>query len=91
MAAVFARFGRRAIAGGVFAAGAAMATTSYMRDSRRTVECGRNFDNSAFVFIKPHANTKATQELVAKTLAAKGIKIIKVSPKIHYILEYPCI
>lgn len=31
--------------------------------------------NSAFVFIKPHANTAAAQALVKKTLAAKGIAI----------------
>jgi hypothetical protein len=31
--------------------------------------------NSAFVFIKPHANTTRTQTLVHSTLAAKGIKI----------------
>lgn len=31
--------------------------------------------NSAFVFIKPHANTTRTQTLVQSTLAAKGIKI----------------
>ena len=30
----------------------------------------------AFVFIKPHANTEATQALVKATLTAKGIKII---------------
>lgn len=31
--------------------------------------------NSAFVFIKPHANTRAAQALVAKTLAANSIAI----------------
>lgn len=31
--------------------------------------------NSAFVFIKPHANTKAAQQLVASTLKSKGIEI----------------
>ena len=31
--------------------------------------------NSAFVFIKPHANTPAAQKLVAKTLAAHGVAI----------------
>ena len=31
--------------------------------------------NSAFVFIKPHANTTATQNLVQSTLKAKGITV----------------
>lgn len=31
--------------------------------------------NSAFVFIKPHANTKQSQALVSSTLKARGIKI----------------
>ena len=31
--------------------------------------------NSAFVFIKPHANSPAAQKLVAKTLAAHGVAI----------------
>ncbi len=31
--------------------------------------------NSAFVFVKPHANNKAVQELVRKEIQAKGIKI----------------
>lgn len=31
--------------------------------------------NTAFVFIKPHANTKAAQKLVKETLAAKGLTI----------------
>lgn len=33
--------------------------------------------NSAFVFIKPHANTPATQDLVKKTFYQKGIKIVE--------------
>jgi len=33
--------------------------------------------NSAFVFLKPHANTKEVQELVKKTLTEAGIKIQK--------------
>jgi hypothetical protein len=32
--------------------------------------------NSAYVFIKPHANNAATQALVKKTLAEKGITIV---------------
>jgi hypothetical protein len=33
--------------------------------------------NSAFVFIKPQANTAATQSLVSKTLKGQGISIEK--------------
>lgn len=33
--------------------------------------------NNAYVFIKPHANTEKTKELVAKTFADKGIKILE--------------
>jgi hypothetical protein len=33
--------------------------------------------NTAYVFIKPHANNAKTQELVAKTLAEKGIKVLQ--------------
>ncbi|KAL3811280.1 hypothetical protein ACHAXA_009280 [Cyclostephanos tholiformis] len=35
--------------------------------------------NSAFVFVKPHANTKATQNLVREKLLAKGIEILSES------------
>ena len=33
-------------------------------------------DNSAFVFIKPHANTPATQEMVKADFASRGIEIV---------------
>jgi hypothetical protein len=33
-------------------------------------------DNSAFVFIKPHANTPATQEMVKADFASRGINIV---------------
>lgn len=33
--------------------------------------------NSAFVFIKPHANNENTQRVVKDTLAARGIRVIK--------------
>jgi hypothetical protein len=79
MAAFFGRVGRRVLTGGVFAAaGATLGTSAYVSSSNRTIDCGQKFDNSAFVFIKPHANTKAAQELVKSTLLAKGIKITKV-------------
>ncbi len=32
--------------------------------------------NSAFVFVKPHANTEATQKMVREKLAGKGVEII---------------
>ena len=79
MAAFMGRFGRRVLTGGVFAAaGATVGASAYSFSSNRTIECGQKFDNSAFVFIKPHANTKAAQELVKSTLRSKGIKITKV-------------
>lgn len=31
--------------------------------------------NSAFVFVKPHANTKGSQDLVKKVLGERGITI----------------
>jgi len=31
--------------------------------------------NQAFVFIKPHANTRAVQDLVSSTLISKGFVI----------------
>ena len=80
MAAFLGRFGRRVLTGGVFAAaGATLGASAFAGSSNRTIECGQKFDNSAFVFIKPHANTKAAQELVKSTLLAKGIRITKVS------------
>ena len=33
-------------------------------------------DNLAFVFIKPHANTPATQALVTSMLAEKGVNVL---------------
>lgn len=39
-----------------------------------TADC--DGENSAFVFVKPHANTTATQNLVKSTLQSKGIKIL---------------
>ena len=35
--------------------------------------------NSAFVFVKPHANTKATQELVREKLISAGVEILSES------------
>jgi hypothetical protein len=33
-------------------------------------------DNCAFVFVKPHANTAATQRLVSEMITARGINIL---------------
>lgn len=35
--------------------------------------------NSAFVFVKPHANTQATRNLVAEKLTEAGVKILSES------------
>ena len=39
--------------------------------------CAGGNDNSAFVFIKPHANTPKAQAYVKEGLKAKGINILK--------------
>ena len=41
-----------------------------------SAKCDEKKKNSAFVFIKPHANTTATQNLVQATLKAKGITVL---------------
>lgn len=38
--------------------------------------CDAKLQNSAFLFVKPHANTKATQDLVKKKLVDAGIEIL---------------
>jgi hypothetical protein len=45
---------------------------------KREADCGGEpkTPNSAFVFIKPHANTKQAQALVAAGLKARGVNII---------------
>merc|ERR1719223_905225 len=42
-------------------------------------ECEAAPQNSAFVFVKPHANTEATQNLVRNKLTEAGIKILSES------------
>mmetsp|Transcript_8438 Transcript_8438/g.13998 ORF Transcript_8438/g.13998 Transcript_8438/m.13998 type:complete len:330 (+) Transcript_8438:23-1012(+) len=54
------------------AAGVAYAAYSYLNNGEMSTE----EVNAAFVFIKPHANNTKTQQLVASTLASKGIKIV---------------
>ena len=44
--------------------------------TQQEAHCSSDPKNSAFVFIKPHANTAKTQALVSSTLAAKGINVI---------------
>lgn len=39
--------------------------------------CDAKLLNSAFVFVKPHANTEATQELVKRKLTDAGISILE--------------
>lgn len=52
-----------------------LATTTLSLYNRREVYCDE-IKNSAFVFIKPHANTIKTQQLVKNTFNSKKIKII---------------
>ena len=47
------------------------------KDRNQTAFCAGNHDNSAFVFIKPHANTPQAQAYVKEGLKAKGINILK--------------
>ncbi len=48
-----------------------------LRYERSTADCSTDSKNSAFVFIKPHANTSKTQKLVTDTFKTKGIKVIE--------------
>jgi len=43
----------------------------------RSTQC--SLKNSAFVFVKPHANTKATQDMVREKLLASGLEILSES------------
>jgi hypothetical protein len=38
--------------------------------------CNAPLTNSAFVFVKPHANTASVQDLVRNTLQSKGVTIL---------------
>lgn len=55
----------------VSAAAVAVGFTLQMNKKKTIAKC----DNSAFVFIKPHANTNACQKMVTKTLKDRGINI----------------
>lgn len=61
-------------AASVFTKKAAAAATS---GSSSSDSCA--LKNSAFVFVKPHANTAATQKMVRDALLAKGIEILSES------------
>ena len=56
-------------AAGILASGALSVTLGV------AFTAGDEKKNSAFVFVKPHANTKAAQDLVKKTLGERGITI----------------
>lgn len=43
---------------------------------RTEAVCETPTKNTAFVFIKPHANTLSTQHLVSETFKKKGIKVL---------------
>eukprot|EP00566_Odontella_aurita_P020481 CAMPEP_0113589512 /NCGR_PEP_ID=MMETSP0015_2-20120614/36124_1 /TAXON_ID=2838 /ORGANISM="Odontella" /LENGTH=367 /DNA_ID=CAMNT_0000495529 /DNA_START=24 /DNA_END=1127 /DNA_ORIENTATION=- /assembly_acc=CAM_ASM_000160 len=53
------------------------ATVSAAEDKTCDVVSGP--PNSAFVFVKPHANTKATQDMVREKLTGAGLKILSES------------
>lgn len=57
-----------------FSAGATFAVA--MGTMRWRAECQES-RNSAFVFIKPHANTPKTQQLVARTFSTQGIRVLE--------------
>lgn len=38
--------------------------------------CDAPLTNSAFVFVKPHANTKSVQDLVRNTLKSRGVTVL---------------
>lgn len=67
---------KRAVVVGIVAA---MGSSLYSkrRDDKKSFCSAKSPDNSAFVFIKPHANTTASQNFVKKGLLAKGISIAK--------------
>ena len=55
-----------------------LATTLILSNNKRNETlCEDATKNSAFVFVKPHANTKKVQNIVKSNFEKKGIKIIK--------------
>jgi len=64
---------QRQLASIAIATGAMAMVQQQMQRSKRVALC--EGENSAFVFIKPHANTSASQKLVKESLAARSIVI----------------
>ena len=62
----------------LFAATAAGMTWSSAKASKDTCDASELL-NSAFVFVKPHANTPSVQKLVRAKLQEKGISILSES------------
>ena len=62
----------------MFCGTAAASIWSKKASAAETSSCA-DLKNSAFVFVKPHANTEATQKMVRETLEAKGIEILSES------------
>jgi hypothetical protein len=53
-------------------------TTIIGRTEATETTCPATTKNSAFVFIKPHANTEGVRDLVMEKLKSSGINILKV-------------
>jgi nucleoside diphosphate kinase len=52
-------------------------SSSSCKDGKKSGDNSAKLMNSAFVFIKPHANNLTTQTLVSTTLKARGLQIVK--------------
>ena len=63
----------------MFCGTAAASIWSKKATAAETSSSCADLKNSAFVFVKPHANTEATQKMVRETLEAKGIEILSES------------
>ena len=48
-----------------------------LNDRKQVAHCDKHVMNNAFVFIKPHANTKNTQDLVSNKFKETNIKVLK--------------
>jgi hypothetical protein len=59
---------------------AATAGLSIWKAKAAVESCDAELLNSAFVFVKPHANTVKVQDLVRKTLQSKGVTILSEVP-----------
>jgi hypothetical protein len=60
----------------LFAATAALITAWQIKKVAAAEQSCDTLQNSAFVFVKPHANTAPTQKLVRDKLVEAGIKIL---------------